>query len=109
MSVYPVKLNRTDDRHIEIVWSDDFQQRTSYRHLRDHCPCATCRQPDEPKQANAGLKVLTAAETMPLEILAMSPVGNYAYNVQFSDGHNTGIFTFDLLRSLGRESDSESE
>ena len=103
MSAYPVKLNRTDDRHIEIVWSDDFQQRTSYRQLRDHCPCATCRKPEEPKQASTGLNVLTAAETMPLEILAMSPVGNYAYNVQFSDGHNTGIFTFDLLRALGEK------
>ena len=107
MTVYPVELKRTDDRHIEIVWSDDFQQRTSYRKLRDHCPCASCRKPDDPtesgsaKKAAAGLRVLSAAETRPLEILSMSPVGNYAYNVQFSDGHNTGIFTFDLLRSLG--------
>jgi len=103
MSAYPVELKRSDDRHIEIVWSDDFRQRTSYRDLRNHCPCATCRQPDEPEPPkSAGLNVLSAAETIPLDIVAMSPVGNYAYNVQFSDGHNTGIFTFDLLRALGQ-------
>jgi DUF971 family protein len=31
----------------------------------------------------------------------MEPVGHYAYSIQFSDGHNTGIYTLDLLRSLG--------
>ena len=31
----------------------------------------------------------------------MKPVGNYAYTVAFSDGHNTGIFSFDLLLQLG--------
>ncbi|MEE3220467.1 MAG: gamma-butyrobetaine hydroxylase-like domain-containing protein, partial [Planctomycetota bacterium] len=29
------------------------------------------------------------------------PVGNYAYSIKFSDGHDTGIFQFDLLRELG--------
>jgi DUF971 family protein len=31
----------------------------------------------------------------------MDPVGNYAYRILFSDGHETGIFTLDLLRRLG--------
>ena len=31
----------------------------------------------------------------------MHPVGNYAYNVHFSDGHSAGIYTFDLLRQIG--------
>jgi len=33
----------------------------------------------------------------------MKPVGNYAYTISFSDGHDTGIFTFELLRELGTE------
>jgi DUF971 family protein len=32
----------------------------------------------------------------------MRPVGNYAYGIQFSDGHDTGIFTLELLGQLGR-------
>ena len=45
--------------------------------------------------------ILSAAETQPLKINGMKPVGNYAYSIAFSDGHDTGIFTFDLLRTLG--------
>ena len=47
------------------------------------------------------LPVLSAAETQPLTIRAMTPVGNYAYGIAFSDGHDTGIFTIDYLRKLG--------
>lgn len=104
METYPVELNRTDHRQIEIQWSDGLEQRINYRDLRDACPCAACRDKDEAQPTN-GLTVLSDAETRPLEILGMRPVGNYAYNIQFSDGHNTGIFTFNLLRSLADNSD----
>ena len=33
----------------------------------------------------------------------MKPVGNYAYSLTFSDGHDTGIYTYDLLRELGEQ------
>ena len=99
MTAHPVDLKRTEDRHIEIHWSDGIQQRIPYRLLRDRCPCAACRKPEE-QDAGRELRVLAPAETLPLDIVSMRPVGNYAYNIQFSDGHNTGIFTFDLLRGL---------
>jgi len=47
--------------------------------------------------------VLAPEEARPLAITGMKPVGNYAYNVAFSDGHDTGIFTLELLRQLGSE------
>jgi DUF971 family protein len=43
---------------------------------------------------------LSVAEAQPLAVQRMRPVGNYAYNIQFSDGHDSGIFSFDLIRSL---------
>jgi DUF971 family protein len=48
------------------------------------------------------LPVLSAAEAAPLTINGMKPVGSYAYAIAFSDGHDTGIFTFELLRELGQ-------
>ncbi len=36
----------------------------------------------------------------------MSLAGNYAYRITFSDGHNTGLFTFEHLRELGEVVDS---
>jgi DUF971 family protein len=47
--------------------------------------------------------VLKNVQSQPLTIAAMEPMGNYAYAIQFSDGHDTGIFAFDLLRQLGQE------
>jgi DUF971 family protein len=43
------------------------------------------------------------AEARPLRLLGMKPVGNYAYSIAFSDGHDTGIFTLEFLRELGVE------
>ena len=45
--------------------------------------------------------MLKDVQTQPLTISGMEPLGNYAYSIQFSDGHDTGIFAFDLLRQLG--------
>ena len=36
-----------------------------------------------------------------MSILEMKPVGHYAYGIHFADGHDTGIYTFEFLRSLG--------
>ena len=45
--------------------------------------------------------MLGAAQLQPLSIVGMQPVGNYAYTIAFSDGHDTGIYSFELLRELG--------
>jgi len=103
----PVELKKTDDRCLEIGWSDGVRQSIPFRTLRDGCCCATCnvkreKQTSNPAPSNV-LPVLSAAEARPLDIEQMHPVGNYAYNIHFSDGHSSGIFTFELLRSLGAE------
>jgi len=87
---------------IEIVWSDAVRRVYTPRLLRDACPCANCReQHAPPQQPPALLTVLTAEEVVPLAITAMKPVGQYAYSIEFSDGHSTGIYTLDLLFALG--------
>jgi DUF971 family protein len=47
------------------------------------------------------LPIVNEAETKPLRVEGMKPVGNYAYSIEFSDGHDSGIYTFELLRELG--------
>ncbi|MBX3413731.1 MAG: DUF971 domain-containing protein [Pirellulales bacterium] len=99
MSLQPTKLGLLADGQLMIEWSDGERRRYRVRELRDECPCATCR---EKRGAPAPLlQVITAAETAPLSITAMPPVGNYAYAIHFSDGHDTGIFTLERLRELG--------
>ena len=56
--------------------------------------CLHCRAQAEPAQPQA-------EEAAPLKILGMKPVGNYAYSINFSDGHDTGIYSFTTLLELG--------
>ena len=100
MSAHPIELKRQPPEHLQIIWSDGHEQQLALRHLRDNCPCATCNQQKADQAKPDPLRILSPAETMPLEIVAMQPIGNYAYNIQFSDGHNTGIYTFEFLRQL---------
>lgn len=102
----PTGLKRVGDDRLRITWSDGQQREYRAAGLREACPCATCREkksapPPEPMQ----LTVLSAAEAQPLTIRGMRPVGAYAYNIAFSDGHDSGLFTLERLRGLGEAID----
>src|SRR5688500_5153352 len=100
MSLYPTNLSLPTPDRLLIEWSDGEKLVCSVRTLRKACPCATCREknskPPEPVNMRE-LPVFNDAQLQPLRIVRMQPLGNYAYNVAFSDGHDTGIFTFELL------------
>jgi DUF971 family protein len=101
MSVAPTRLSLTAADRLRIDWSDGTAREYAVRELRDRCPCATCREKRANPQPPSLLPVLSPAEAQPLAIRAMKPVGNYAYAVDFSDGHDTGIYTIEYLRELG--------
>jgi DUF971 family protein len=63
--------------------------------VRDACPCASCIE------EGTGRKVLDPS-TIPPDIrpLGVQPVGNYAVQVSWSDGHSWGIYTWERLRRL---------
>jgi DUF971 family protein len=104
MPVQPTTLTMTADGRLRIAWSDGAARLYTVRELREHCPCATCRETHgKPAAPPSLLPVLSAAEARPLALLGMKPVGHYAYAIHFSDGHDTGIYTFDLLRELGTD------
>jgi DUF971 family protein len=101
MNAVPTNLSLLPPNHVRIAWSDGSTREYSVRELREGCPCATCREKRSHPPAPTLLPVLSAAETLPLTIRAMKPVGNYAYAISFSDGHDTGIYTIEYLRELG--------
>ncbi len=105
MEIYPVNLQIVEPASLLIEWSDGRKQQCLFTDLRDHCPCATCREKQKAadRKPPVLLPVLSGAEAQPLRIRAMKPVGNYAYSIAFSDGHDTGIYTFEQLRELGHE------
>lgn len=85
-----------DTRTLGITWSDDRQCLYDVVELRRRCPCAVCI--DEWTRAPR-LNPTDVGDTVrPARI---ESVGRYALSIRFSDGHSTGIYTFNMLRDLG--------
>jgi DUF971 family protein len=104
MPATPTRLELTPVARLRITWSDSQIREYSFRELRDKCPCATCREKRNAPPAPLSpfqLPIISAAEAQPLRITGMKPVGNYAYSIDFSDGHDTGIYTLESLRAMG--------
>ncbi len=99
-----VKVHVTTGAGVDIVWSDGHASHYDFPYLRDECPCATCNDERIRKSAGAGARpVLTAALPMykpKARAQAATTVGNYAIQITFTDGHATGIFSYDHLRSI---------
>jgi len=105
MTLYPVQLRIVAPASLLIEWSDGRRQQYPLAKLRDLCPCASCREKRKADHSPSAerLPVLPSADAPPLGLVSMKPVGNYAYCLTFSDGHDTGIYTFEYLRELGHE------
>jgi len=80
---------------MKLSWSDGHESQYEARMLRENCRCAACRN------ELTGEKLLKP-ETLPKEIkiLKSEILGNYALGFLFSDGHSTGIYTFEYLRKI---------
>jgi DUF971 family protein len=107
---------KNDGEALVITWADGATHRLPWHILRKACPCATCRvrRGESPGDAadsgnadGAGkpdpLPIIRPEEAGPVRAAAVRPVGNYAYQIEFTDGHNTGIYTLEYLRLLGEE------
>lgn len=86
------------DQVLELSWTGGRTDRLTYRHLRSHCPCASCR--DE----WTGQRLFDPAMIRDdLQLEGMESVGNYAVRLNWNDGHSTGIYTWETLYRLADE------
>ncbi|MFM9904199.1 MAG: DUF971 domain-containing protein [Pyrinomonadaceae bacterium] len=91
--IEPLQIIEESDSQISIKWSDDSETSYTAAQLRRVCPCASCR--DE----WTGQKILDETKIADdMTFSNVSIVGRYALNFHFSDGHDTGIFSFEYLK-----------
>ena len=91
----PVQIIEENDSEVSIKWSDDAETRYVAAELRRACPCAGCIN------EWTGEKMLDDTKIPDdVSFRHVSIVGRYALNFHFSDGHDSGIFSFDYLRKL---------
>jgi DUF971 family protein len=102
----PLSLRREGDG-LRIDWADGTSTFAEWKHLRANCPCAGCL--DEKSRPPDPLRVLSVREVEagPPAPVAMTPVGHYAYQITWTDGHGAGIYTLETLRVLGTSTDSQ--
>lgn len=94
-AIEPREIKQEDDFTFRITWADQKVCRFSAADLRRACPCAQC------VNEWTGERVLKPdAVSDHTEIRDLSIVGRYAINFRWSDGHETGIYSFRYLREL---------
>jgi DUF971 family protein len=93
----PRSIDVTPAHEFVIAWGDGKAAVVPSLELRDQCPCAGCIE------EGTGKKILDRA-TLPPDVhpLKVDPVGNYAIQIQWSDGHSSGIYTWGTLRRVCR-------
>jgi DUF971 family protein len=99
-----VEVHVTSGAGVDITWSDGHSSHYDFAYLRDECPCATCNDERIKKLAFSAAGPASAA-ALPMfkakaRAKAATKVGNYAIQITFTDGHATGIFSYDHLRSI---------
>jgi len=102
----PTNLDLKKDKGLTIAWNDGVVSYISIARLRKMSPSADMRELRGQMAANP-LTVLPASASRggsgPLVVTDAELVGNYALRLTFSDGHSTGIYTWEYLRELGME------
>jgi DUF971 family protein len=89
----------SQSRVLEISFSDGASFRIPFELMRVYSPSA------EVQGHGAGQEVLQTGKRL-VELTVLEPIGNYAVQPTFSDGHNSGIFSWDYLYFLGSQQES---
>jgi len=94
----PTQLKRRNTAVLSSTWSDGFESSILLRDLRDVCPCAHCTGEEILGQkVFAGMKTFAPGMN---ELVKLAPVGNYGVKAAWKDGHDTGIYTWEMLRNV---------
>lgn len=91
-----VKIQLTTGAGVDIDWADGHHSHYQFDYLRERCPCATCRTQGANVATNNPLPMYKEK----VGAVQAEPVGNYAVRFAFSDGHGTGIYSFDYFREI---------
>ena len=92
----PVSIKKVSPTDLKFVWDSGHESVYSLRELRDLCPCAGCSgervllrdyRPPEPDRTTPGR----------YDLKGVQQVGSYAVQLQWGDGHSTGIYTWEYL------------
>lgn len=99
-----VKIHVKTGAGVDVTWADGHSSHFDFPYLRDQCPCAMCND-ERGKKEQAAAFNLPASPLLPMykpmpRANSATQVGNYAIQIVFNDGHSTGIYSYDYLRTM---------
>lgn len=95
-----IKIENKDK--LFIKWEDDSETRIGLKYLRDECPCASCKGETILLKTYRPPKLTVLSPEM-YKIKNIEVVGEYAIQLTWKDGHNTGIYSWDYLKELAKD------
>ena len=111
----PADIELDVRKDLKITWYDNHSSVYPLEILRKECPCAACqveRREDETQENSPPVNpfnVLSGTIVKQVEALNVEPVGNYALRFEWNDNHNSGIYTYEYLRSICPCDDCKAE
>ncbi len=100
-----VRVLMTEGKGLEIDWADGHKSAWSFAWLREACPCATCVDERNAEGRKAGQPKPKPAAVLPMytpppKPTSAHPVGRYAIQFNWADGHSAGIYSWEYLRRV---------
>ncbi len=96
----PQNVSISKSKGVKIDWSDGHHSEYTLQYLRENCPCATCTgahgTPSYKEQTANPLQMYKPV----LKIQDVQPVGNYAIQLAWNDGHSAGIYSWEHFREI---------
>lgn len=99
----PEHIAISKSKGISIDWADQHHSEYTLAYLRDSCPCATCTgaHGTEPQKSKYSQPADPFQMYKPaLKMLDVEPMGHYAIQIVWNDGHSSGIYSWDYLRGI---------
>lgn len=94
----PLSIKQTDKDTITFTWDDGLVSPFTIHQLRDECPCAGCK--GETILMHQILPVVQPKLPGHYDLKSIIPVGSYAVQLSWGDGHATGLYSWEYLRNL---------
>lgn len=92
----PTKIKIVEKKYLLINWNDGSEDSLDLKDLRKNCPCATCLA-ERAKQNKMYIPIFMQSQ---ISVKSINQIGKYAIQIDWNDGHNTGIYEYKFLKEF---------
>ena len=96
----PKKIKILDNKYLWMKWSDETESKITLQKMREMCPCASCLA-ERNNQSKNYIPLLLSNQ---ITVSGVEVVGSYAIQINWQDGHKTGIYEYSFLKNLSADS-----